>query len=151
MTQSVQRQACASDQVSVSIPAERVSAVPTQRGSRAGDELQAYDFRRPLTLGRDTARRLEMGFERFARMWGTQLSSRLRVPYSAVHEGLHLRTYDDYIASLPNTTAMVLCQVDSTRQSAMVQFPMAVAMVWVDYLFGGTGLGDERERELTDI
>ncbi|MCL2454528.1 MAG: flagellar motor switch protein FliM [Micrococcales bacterium] len=135
----------------MSISAERVSAVPTQRGSRVPADLQAYDFRRPLTLGRDTARRLEMSFERFARMWGTQLTSRLRVPASVTHEGLSLRTYDDYVSSLPNPTAMVLCLVDSTRQAAVVQLPVGCAMVWVDYLFGGTGLGDEREREFTDI
>ena len=133
---------------------EHASAVPTPpagRGSRTRAEPQVYDFRRPLTLGRDTARRLEMGFERFARMWGTQLSSRLREPCSVEHDGLSLRTYDDYVSTLPNPTALVLCQVDVTRQAAMVQFPVAVAMVWVDYMFGGTGLGDDRERELTDI
>ena len=121
------------------------------RGGRAAVEPQVYDFRRPLTLGRDTARRLEMGFERFARMWGTQLSSRLREPCSVVHDGVSLRTYDDYVSTLPNPSALVLCQVDVTRQAAMVQFTVAVAMVWVDFLFGGTGLGDDRERELTDI
>jgi len=102
-------------------------------------------------MGRDTARRLEMGFERFARMWATQLSSRLREPCSVVHDGLSLRTYDDYVSTLPNPTVLVLCQVDVTRQAALAQFPLACAMVWVDYMFGGSGLGDERERELTDI
>ncbi|MCL2468324.1 MAG: flagellar motor switch protein FliM [Micrococcales bacterium] len=114
-------------------------------------EPQSYDFRRPLTLGRDTARRLEMGFERFARMWATQLSSRLREPCSVVHDGLSLRTYDDYVSTLPNPTVLVLCQVDATRQAGMAQFPIPCALVWVDYMFGGSGLGDERERELTDI
>ncbi|MCL2091199.1 MAG: flagellar motor switch protein FliM [Micrococcales bacterium] len=133
---------------------EHVSTVPAPSAGRDGRvraEPQVYDFRRPLTLGRDTARRLEMGFERFARMWGTQLTSRLREPCSVVHDGLSLRTYDDYVSTLPSPTALVLCQVDVTRQAAMVQFPVAVALVWVDYMFGGTGLGDDRERELTDI
>ena len=125
--------------------------MPTQRGRRTTAEPKPYDFRRPLTMGRDTSRRLEMGFERFARMWGTQLTSRLREPCSVVHDGLSLRTYDDYVSTLPSPTALVLCQVDATRQAAMVQFPVATALVWVDFLFGGTGLGDERERELTDI
>ena len=92
-----------------------------------------------------------MGFERFARMWGTQLSSRLREPCSVVHDGLSLRTYDDYVSILPNPSALVLCQVDVTRQAAMVQLPVGAVLVWVDFLFGGTGLGDNRERELTDI
>jgi flagellar motor switch protein FliM len=135
----------------VSISSDRAAGVPTQRGSRVLDEPQVYDFRRPLTLARDTARRLEMGFERFARMWGTQLTSRLRETCSVVLDDVALRTYEDFITTLPNPTAVVLCTIEQTRQTAIVQFPVGAAMVWVDYVFGGTGIGDDRERELTEI
>lgn len=129
----------------------RSPGVPTQRGTVAPEDLPLYDFRRPLTLARDTSRRLEMGFERFARMWGTQLTSRLRVTCTVTHEGLTLHTYDDYVATLPNPTAMVLCLVEQTRQAAVIQMAVPGFLIWVDYLFGGTGMGDDRERELTDI
>jgi flagellar motor switch protein FliM len=33
----------------------------------------------------------------------------------------------------------------------VVQIPVETALVWVDYLFGGMGEGDSRDRELTDI
>jgi flagellar motor switch protein FliM len=135
--------------VSVSEPVAQGAAVPRQRSGTVEPKL--YDFRRPLTLAREQSRRLEMAFERFARMWGTQLSSRLRVPYTVVSDQLVLRTYDEYVSTLPSPTLMVLCQVEQTRQVAAVQIPVATAMVWVDYLFGGTGIGDDRERELTDI
>jgi flagellar motor switch protein FliM len=137
--------------VSVPQPAGQRTALPTQRGGRAAVVPQAYDFRRPLTLARDQGRRLEMAFERYARMWGTQLTSRLRVPYTVTHDGLTLRTYEEYVSTLPSPTLMVLCVVEQTRQVAVVQIPVAAAMVWVDYLFGGPGSGDGRERELTDI
>ncbi|MCG2798900.1 MAG: flagellar motor switch protein FliM [Cellulomonas sp.] len=123
--------------------------MPRQRSGTVEPKL--YDFRRPLTLAREQSRRLEMAFERFARMWGTQLTSRLRVPYTVVSDQLVLRTYDEYVSTLPSPTLMVLCQVEQTRQVAAVQIPVATAFVWVDYLFGGTGIGDDRERELTDI
>ena len=117
---------------------------------RRASEPELYDFRRPLTLARDHARQLEIVSQRFARMWGTQLAARLRATCSVTFDALALMTYEDYIASLPQPTGIVLCQME--RQTALVQMPVATMLVWVDYLFGGTGLGDDREgRELTEI
>jgi flagellar motor switch protein FliM len=93
-----------------------------------------------------------MAFETFARQWGTQLTARLRVMSQVTLDELTLRTYDEYVRSLPPTTAMVLCTIEETRQTAVMQFPVGTAMVWIDYLLGGSGRGDEREgRELTEI
>lgn len=115
-------------------------------------EPEPYDFRRPLTLARDHARQLEIVSQRFARMWGTQLTARLRANCSVSFEALALMPYEEYVSSLPQPTGVVLCQMEPTRQTAIVQMPVATLLVWVDYLFGGTGRGDDREgRELTDI
>lgn len=105
-----------------------------------------------MTMVREHARILEMAFETFARQWGTQLTARLRVMSQVTLDELTLRTYDEYVRSLPPTTAMVLCTIEETRQTAVMQFPVGTAMVWIDYLLGGSGRGDEREgRELTEI
>lgn len=127
------------------------TAVPTQRRGRTA-EPEPYDFRRPLTLPRDHARHLEMAFERFGRQFGNQLTARLRAMTHLTLDELNLRTYDEYVNLLPTPTAMVLCTVTHTRQTAMLQLPVAATLVWIDYLFGGNGRGDDREgRELTDI
>ncbi|WP_255432196.1 flagellar motor switch protein FliM [Cellulomonas sp. SLBN-39] len=124
---------------------------PTRRRSRSTEPVP-YDFRRPLTLSREHARHLEMALQRFARLWGTQLTARLRTPAQATNEDLALMTYDEYVGGLPTPTAVFLCQIDTPRSTAILQLPVATALVWVDYLFGGTGIGDEREeRELTEI
>lgn len=126
-------------------------ARPAARRART-QEPEAYDFRRPMTMVREHARVLEMAFETFARQWGTQLTARLRVMSQVTLDELTLRTYDEYVRSLPPTTAMVLCTIEETRQTAVMQFPVGTAMVWIDYLLGGSGRGDEREgRELTEI
>ena len=127
-----------------------------RRGStsskRSGAEPELYDFRRPLTLAREHARLLEMAFERFARQWGTQMTARLRVLSNVTLDQLILLPYDEYVSTLPTPTAMVLCTVEQTRQTAVLQLPVGAAMVWIDYLFGGAGRGDDREgRELTEI
>ncbi|MDM8083379.1 flagellar motor switch protein FliM [Cellulomonas cellasea] len=115
-------------------------------------EPEAYDFRRPMTMAREHGRVLEMAFETFARQWGNQLSARLRVSAQVTFDELTLCSYDEYVRALPPTTAMVLCGVEQSRQTAVVQIPVGALMVWVDYLLGGAGKGDEREgRELTEI
>jgi flagellar motor switch protein FliM len=125
--------------------------VPKQRRGRTA-EPELYDFRRPLTLPRDHARHLEMGFERFGRQFGNQLTARLRALTNLTLDELNLRTYDEYINLLPTPTAMVLCTITHSRQTAMLQLPVQATLVWIDYLFGGNGRGDDRPgRELTDI
>ncbi len=115
-------------------------------------EPELYDFRRPLTLARDLARQMEIVSQRFARMWGTQLTARLRATCSVTFEALALMPYEEFISSLPQPTGVVLCQLEPSRATALVQMPVSTMLVWVDYLFGGTGRGDDREgRELTDI
>jgi len=65
---------------------------------------------------------------------------------------LTLRSYDEYIRALPPTTGMVMCTIEQTRQTAVMQLPVEALMVWIDYLLGGAGKGDDREgRELTEI
>ncbi|WP_307802840.1 flagellar motor switch protein FliM [Cellulomonas fengjieae] len=127
------------------------TATPVARRGRTA-EPEPYDFRRPLTLPRDHARHLEMAFERFGRQFGNQLTARLRTLTHLTLDELSLSTYDEYVNMLPTPTAMVLCTVTHTRQTAMLQLPVAATLVWIDYLFGGDGRGDDREgRELTEI
>ena len=122
------------------------------RGRVGTPQVEPYDFRRPLTLVREHARHLEMAFGRFGRQFGTQLTARLRIVSRLDLESVALHTYDEYVSTLPTPTAMVLCTVDPTRQNAVLQLPVGATMVWVDYLFGGDGRGDDRPgRELTEI
>ncbi|MFI2753216.1 flagellar motor switch protein FliM [Cellulomonas sp. P22] len=124
---------------------------PTARRART-TEPETYDFRRPMTMAREHARLVEMALETFARQWGTQLTARLRVTSQVTFDELTLRSYDEYVRALPSPTGMVLCTVEQTRQTAVVQLPVGAFMVWIDYLLGGSGKGDEREgRELSDI
>jgi flagellar motor switch protein FliM len=105
-----------------------------------------------MTMAREHARVLEMAFETFARQWGNQLTARLRAMAQVTLDGLSLQTYDEYVRSLPGTTAMMLCTIEQSRQTAVVQVPVSTTSVWIDYLLGGPGTGDAREdRELTEI
>jgi len=126
---------------------------PAPGSARAREpHVEPYDFRRPLTLVREHARHLEMAFGRLARQFGTQLTARLRAVSQLELEQISLHTYEEYVASLPTPTAMVLCSIEPSRQTGVLQLPVEATMVWVDYLFGGDGRGDDRPgRELTEI
>ena len=72
---------------------------------------------------------LELAFETFARQWGTQLTAKVRVMSQVTSEQVIMHTYDEYAASLPSTTAMVLCALDGLAAKAVIQFPTSVGPV----------------------
>lgn len=116
------------------------------------EQLETYDFRRPMTLAREHARMFEMAFETFARQWSMQLTSRLRVMSQIVLDSLEMSSYDDYISGLPSHTTMAMVALDDGRASSVLQVGSDTTLLWIDYLCGGTGLErEEAPRELTEI
>lgn len=110
-----------------------------------------YDFRRPTTLAREHSRVLELAFETFARQWGTQLTAKVRVMSQVTSDQVIMHTYDEYAASLPSTTAMVLCALEGHAAKAVIQFPTSSALSWVGHMLGGTGPQAAPDRKFTQI
>ncbi|WP_141881285.1 flagellar motor switch protein FliM [Homoserinimonas aerilata] len=120
--------------------------------SRAGGTVELYDFRRPTTLAREHSRVLELAFETFARQWGTQLTAKVRVLSQVTCEQVLMFSYDEYAASLPSTTAMVLLAVDDIDSKAVIQFPTSAALSWITYMLGGHGATTNTgERKFTQV
>ena len=90
--------------------------------------MEAYDFRRPSSLAREHSRALELAFETFARQWGTQLTAKVRVISQVISDGVQMLKYDEYAASLPLETTMVLCTIDGSTPDAVIQFPMGAGL-----------------------
>lgn len=114
-------------------------------------EAPVYDFRRPTTLAREHSRVLELAFETFARQWGTQLTAKVRVLSQVECDSVQMQTYDEYAASLPATTAMVLCELGDVTPKAVIQFPTVAALSWVNAMLGGQGTPVDHERTFTQI
>jgi flagellar motor switch protein FliM len=114
-------------------------------------EAPVYDFRRPTTLAREHSRVLELAFETFARQWATQLTAKVRVLSQVTCMSVQMQTYDEYAASLPATTAMVLCELDGLAPKGVIQFPTVAALSWVNAMLGGTGVPVPNERTFTQI
>ncbi len=114
-------------------------------------EAPVYDFRRPTTLAREHSRVLELAFETFARQWATQLTAKVRVLSQVTCNSVQMQSYDEYAASLPATTAMVLCELDGVAPKGVIQFPTVAALSWVNAMLGGTGVPVADERTFTQI
>jgi flagellar motor switch protein FliM len=123
------------------------SSVP----AKPAPTVEVYDFRRPTTLAREHSRVLELAFETFARQWGTQLTAKVRVISQVTSEQVQMQTYDDYAASLPPTTAMVLCALEDVAGKAVIQFPASAALAWVSHMLGGNGNDYIPERKFTQV
>ncbi|WP_138445277.1 flagellar motor switch protein FliM [Sinomonas susongensis] len=113
--------------------------------------VEAYDFRRPTTLAREHSRILEAGFESFSRQWGTQLTAKVRAKSTVTAESVVMQTYDEYVASLPATTSMVLCAVEDAPAKAVLQFPTPAALGWVARMLGGHSDRSGVERKFTPL
>jgi flagellar motor switch protein FliM len=113
--------------------------------------IEVYDFARPSTLAREHARALELAFETFARQWGTQLTAKVRVLSQVTSEQLQMMTYDDYAASLPALTAMVLLPVEGSAAKAVLQFPIPAVLTWVSHMLGASKPLPTPDRTFTPI
>lgn len=115
------------------------------------NSVEVYDFRRPTTLAREHSRVLELVFETFARQWGTQLTAKVRVVSHVASDQVIMQTYDEYAASLPPATAMVLCELEGSAAKAVIQFPAQAALAWAAYMLGGNGSQSAPDRKFTQI
>lgn len=121
------------------------------RVARRPRDVKVYDFQRPTTLVREHHRILEMAFETFARQWGTQLTARVRVVSQATLTSVSMKTYDDYVSDMPDTTTMVVCEVEGIAPRAVIQFPHTDALTWIAHMLGAGGPIPEVDRKFTDV
>lgn len=110
-----------------------------------------YDFARPSTLAREHARVLELAFETFARQWGTQLTAKVRAVSQVTCEQVEMTTYDEYAASLPALTGMVLLPITGLTPKAVLQVPLDAALTWVSHALGASKPLPTPDRTFTPI
>jgi flagellar motor switch protein FliM len=119
-----------------------------RRSRSAGPE--PYDFRRPTKLAREHVRTLQIAYETFARQFSTVLTTSLRAVSQVTLLSIDQFTYDEYVASRDNPTVMAVIALPPLPGTAILEFPLAIAMVAIDHMLGGSG-GAQPRRPLTDI
>ncbi|WP_424448451.1 flagellar motor switch protein FliM [Microbacterium arborescens] len=132
-----------------------MQTVPTAPSARSEDAATAaperYDFGRPAALSREHTRALAGAFDAFARQWAMQLAAKARVRAHIALERVSLETYDEYVATIPPTTTLVLCSDASSDDRAVIEFPLPSALSWIVKMLGGGGSQRPEPRALTAI
>ena len=113
--------------------------------------LEPYDFSRPAQLGREHTRQLEAAFESFARLWSSQLTAKVRVRAHLTLEDVSLVSYDEYVRTLPATTAMTTATLPERDEMCVVQFDLGSALLWVVQMMGGKSTTPPEGRAFTPI
>lgn len=130
-----------------------MDTVSVQAGTEAEQNrgVSIYDFRRPATLAREHSRVLEVAFDTFARQWGTQLTAKVRVKSVVRLDELSMHSYDEYVATVPAVTAMVLCAVEGHESKLVIQFPATAALSWLSRMLGAANDSEMPDRKFTQI
>jgi len=124
---------------------DRAPAAPEPVG------VERYDFGRPAALSREHTRALAGAFDVFARQWAIQLTSKTRLRAHIAVERVTLETYDEYVATVPATTTLVVCAADGSDDKAIVEFPLHTALSWIVKMLGGDGSTPVEGRALTGV
>jgi flagellar motor switch protein FliM len=114
-------------------------------------KVKPYDFRRPNKFSKDQLRTLVMIHENLARLMTTSLSTYLRSMVQVSVVSIDQLTYDEFSKSLPNPTVMSLITLKPLDGTIIMEFSPQLAFAIFDRLLGGSGVGTEKIRELTDI
>lgn len=128
-----------------------LSLNPALPGSELARAVEVYDFGRPTTLAREHSRVLELAFETYARQWGTLLTSTIRATSTVVAENISMVTYDEYAASLPTTTAVVICAIEGQDAKGVIQYPTGAVFHWITRMLGGSLTAAVPNRKFTQI
>lgn len=123
-------------------------------GFHAGSDykVKVYDFRRPDKFSKDQIRTVSMIHETMARLATADLMAALRCPAGLRVASVDQLTYEEFVRSIPNPTAMAVVAMDPLLGSALLEIDPEVTHAIIDRLFGGKGrAGSARPQELTGL
>ncbi|QEN06024.1 flagellar motor switch protein FliM [Thiospirochaeta perfilievii] len=113
--------------------------------------IKIYDFKRPDKFSKDQIRTVSVMHDAFARHTTTSLSAMLRSLVNVHVASVDQLTYEEFIRSIPSTTALALINMDPLKGSAILEIDPAITFSMIDRLFGGPGENSKVNRELSDI
>jgi flagellar motor switch protein FliM len=129
-----------------SVPAPRT---PEGQGRSRRRQPRTYDFRRPTKLSREHVRILQIAQETFARQATTTLTSMLRTGARMELVGIEQYSYDDYIATLPQSYFVATFTLEPLPGKGVLAYPLDTAMAIVDHMLGGSGSANQPSRPMT--
>ena len=110
-----------------------------------------YDFKRPDKFSLDQIRTVSVMHETFARLTTASMSVQLRHKVQMHVKSVDQMTYEEFLRSIPNPTAMAIFNLNPLKGSAVLEIDPNVSSAITNRLFGGQGEAMEVNRELSEI
>ncbi len=133
-----------------SSPPPSSSEPTTTHGKKKGKE-KPYDFRRQTKFSKEQLGTLELIHASFARLIGTDISTRLRLGVTATTIAVTQETFEEFISSIFPPTFITIFRSDSLDGQALIQMDLSIVFSILDRLLGGNGAPLSTLRQLTDV
>ncbi|MCY6483651.1 flagellar motor switch protein FliM [Clostridium aestuarii] len=114
-------------------------------------KVKPYDFRRPQKFSKDHIRTLELIHDNFARIISNYLTAQVRTNVKVKIETVQQITYEEFIHSVPNPTILTVFKMPPLSGSILFETNPQFVYRIIDVLLGGSGVGEYKTREFTDI
>ena len=140
-------------ELSESAAPSAAAAAVRQPAKDSGRRIKPYDFRHPEKLSKEQLRGLQLIQQAVAGVIATSFSTRLRAPAEARLSALERGIYEEYIAQVGTSAAVVTIDMSPLQGYAVASFGLDFAFGIIDRLMGGRGTKGPRatQREPTDI
>ena len=113
--------------------------IATAGAATAAGTPRDYDFNHERPVSPDRLPKLDLVNERFARLFGNNLSSMLHHTAGVSVAPVTIQRFGEFIRTLPVPTSMSLVRVNPLRGTAMVILTPDLVSAVVDKSFGGNG------------
>ena len=120
-------------------------------GEPMGSTVKECDFRQTGQLTKDQVKQVTSLHESFAPNLANSLGAFLRVGFQLNLMAVEQLVYNEFLARIPEQTYFTTVLLMPIEELAAIQIDLALIFPMIDLLLGGTGLGVEEARDLTEI
>lgn len=110
-----------------------------------------YNFKRPDKFSKDHLKALQDIHKEYSRQLSLLLSTYLRLTMDIEVVSVDQLTYEEFTRSLPNPVTVCVLELNPLPGQIVLSISHEITFSIVDRMLGGTGLGEIKSRELTDI
>ena len=127
------------------------SSSDSSSSSKPKGKERKYDFKRQTKFSKEQLGTLELIHESFARLIGTDISTRLRMGVNTTILPVTQETFEEFVGSIFPPTFITIFRSDSLDGEAMLQIDLSIVFSILDRLLGGNGAPLSTLRQLTDV
>lgn len=118
---------------------------------RPKKKITSYDFKRQTKFSKEQLGTIQLIHETFARLVGTDLSTRLRAFAQATIIAVEQRTFEELIHSIYNPTFITIARSDNLDGKFLIDINLNIVFTILDRLLGGNGTPLGILRQLTEV